>query len=179
MIKLQDILKKPLPKNKWVQVSGTELEAYKEAIIAMIKNAYAPIGGHPNYNHAADISTAGAQAWELIDLDSDPDPDAVSVTKKKSAGKKFVGTGHDGSKPAKRAVVKHKVDLLKKSGYFIEVSGRMLDIMKGSGVKIVDDETVVRKVLKGKDIEWLGKGLYKRKIAGKVYTKMMFGNPRG
>ena len=171
-------MKKPLPKKKWVKVSGADLDAYKEAIVAMIQNAYKSIGGHPNYNHAADISTSGAQAWELIDIDSDPDPDAVNVSKKKNAGTKLVGTGHDGTSDAKRAVVKRKLNLLTKTGYYIEVSGRMLDIMKGSA-PVVKDEKVIRNVLKGKQIIWLGKGLYKRKIGGKIYTKMMFGKPRG
>ena len=177
MIKLLEILKKPLPKKKWVKVTGAELDAYKEEILKLIQNAYAPIGGHPNYNHASDISSKDAQAFELIDIDSDPDPDAVSVTKKKSAGTKFVGTGHDGTKDAKRSVIKHKVNLLKKKGYFIEVSGRMMEIMIGSGVAPVKDLETVKAVLKGKDIKWLEGGKYQRKIGGKVYTKMMFGNP--
>jgi len=177
MIKLVEMVKKPLKKGKWTKLSGSELEAYKDAIIKMIQTAYAPIGGHPNYNHASDITSGDAQVWELIDIDNDPDPDAVSISKKKKAGTKFVGTGHDGSKPAKRAVIKHKVDLLKKSGYFIEVSGKMLDIMQGSGVPPVTDEDLVKRVLKGKTIEWLGDGKYKRKIGSKMYTKMMFGKP--
>ena len=177
MIRLTEILKTDLPKKKWVKLSGAELDSYKEAILKLIQNAYAPIGGHPNYNHSSDISTKDAQAWELIDIDSDPDPDAVSVTKKKRAGTKFVGTGHDGTKDAKRAVIKHKVNLLKKKGYFIEVSGRMMDIMIGSGIAPVKDLETVKAVLKGKDIKWLEGGKYQRKIAGKVYTKMMFGYP--
>ena len=177
MIRLTEILKTELPKKKWVKLSGAELDSYKEAILKLIQNAYAPIGGHPNYNHSSDISTKDAQAWELIDIDSDPDPDAVSVTKKKRAGTKFVGTGHDGTKDAKRAVIKHKVILLKKKGYFIEVSGRMMDIMIGSGIAPVKDLETVKAVLKGKDIKWLEGGKYQRKIGGKVYTKMMFGNP--
>ena len=177
MIKLLEILKKPLPKKKWVKVTGAELDAYKEEILKLIQNAYAPIGGHPNYNHASDISSKDAQAFELIDIDSDPDPDAVSVTKKKSEGTKFVGTGHDGTKDAKRSVIKHKVNLLKKKGYFIEVSGRMMEIMIGSGVAPVKDLETVKAVLKGKDIKWLEGVKYQRKIGGKVYTKMMFGNP--
>ena len=177
MIRLTEILKTELPKKKWVTLSGAELDSYKEAILILIQNAYAPIGCHPNYNHSSDISTKDAQAWELIDIDSDPDPDAVSVTKKKRAGTKFVGTGHDGTKDAKRAVIKHKVNLLKKKGYFIEVSGRMMDIMIGSGIAPVKDLETVKAVLKGKDIKWLEGGKYQRKIGGKVYTKMMFGNP--
>ena len=177
MIRLTEILKTELPKKKWVKLSGAELDSYKEAILKLIQNAYAPIGGHPNYNHASYISTKDAQALELIDIDSDPDPDAVSVTKKKRAGTKFVGTGHDGTKDAKRAVIKHKVNLLKKKGYFIEVSGRMMDIMIGSGIAPVKDLETVKAVLKGKDIKWLEGGKYQRKIGGKVYTKMMFGNP--
>ena len=177
MIRLSELVKKPLPKKKWVKVSGAELDAYKDEILKLIQNAYSAIGGHPNYNHASDISDKDAQAFELIDLDNDPDPDAVSVTKKKRAGTKFVGTGHDGTKDAKRSVIKHKINLLKKKGYFIEVSGRMMEIMIGSGIPPVQSKEIVQAVLKGKDINWLAGGKYQRKIGGKMYTKMMFGNP--
>jgi hypothetical protein len=163
---------------KWKKVKGSVLQKYKDEVLALIQNAYKDIGGHPNYKSASDISTADAQAWELINLDDDPDIDAVNIAKKKKAGTKFVGLGHDGSKAAKSSVIKRKIDLLKKNGYYVEVSGRIFDILKSAGINIIDDERVVRSVLAGKDIKWNNDGTYSRKIGGKTHTKAMMGRPK-
>lgn len=165
-----------LPKDQWKKASGKLLEKYKQEILNLIKTAYSEIGGHPNYTSTSDTSTSDAQVWELIDLDDEPGPDAVGVAKQH--GKKLVGIGHDGTKPAKSAAVKHEVSLLKKSGYYIEVSGRMYDILKSSGIKVVDDEETVRSILKGKNIKWQGDGWYTRDIGGDSHTKIMMGKPK-
>ena len=67
---------------------------------------------------------------------------------------------------------------LKQSGYFVEVSGVLKDILKAKGAPIVTDEEVIRKVLKGKEIELNDNGSYQREIGGKVFTKMLMGNPK-
>ncbi len=185
MIKLKDILTerdKPqgpaMPKNRWMQLSGSELDKYKKDILKLIKTAYKPIGGHANYKTVADISLDGLQVWHAVDLDNDPEPDAVNIYKKKKHGMKSTGLGHDGSKPAKSSVIKNKIQQLKKSGWFVEVSGRMYDILSSSGVNIVDDEATVQKVLKGKNVTWHGDGWYSRKIGGVMHKKIMMGNPK-
>ena len=165
-----------LPKDQWKKASGKLLDKYKQEILDLIQTAYSELGGHPNYRSTSDISNADAQVWELIDLDNEPGPDAVGVAKQH--GKKLVGIGHDGSSSAKWAVVNREISLLKKSGYYIEVSGRMYDILKSSSVKVVDDEETVRSVLKGKNIKWLGDGWYIRDIGGDSHKKIMMGKPK-
>jgi hypothetical protein len=179
MIKLMDLLNEiNIPKNKWTTIPSSELKDYDEEIFKLISTAYAPIGGHPNYKSPSDVSGNESDAeYEAIDLDDDPEIDAISVMKQKSAGKKLVATGHDDTKPSRSKVVNHKADLLKFNGYFIEVSGKLIDILTAKGVEPIDDEEVVRKVLKGKDIEWLGNGKYKREIGGKLFTKTLMGKP--
>jgi len=179
MIKLVDLLNEiDILKNKWVTIPASELKDYSEEIFKLIDNAYAPIGGHPNYKSANDVSGSESDAeYEVIDLDDDPEIDAVSAAKPKPAGKKFVATGHDGSSAAKSNVVNHKASQLKAGGYFVEVSGKIKDIFKAKGVEPINDEELVRKVLKGKEIEWLGNGEYKREIGGKVFTKSLMGKP--
>ena len=179
MIKLIDLLNEiDIPKNKWVTIPASELKDYSEEIYKLIDNAYAPIGGHPNYKSSDNVTGRESEAeYEVIDLDNDPEIDAISVTKNKAAGKKFVATGHDNTKASRSKVVNHKADKLKSSGYFIEVSGKLVDILIAKGVEPIDNEEIVRKVLKGKDIEWLGNGQYKRKIGGKLFTKSLMGKP--
>ena len=171
-------LNENLPKGRWVDLDANEQGEYAENIFDLIKTAYSSIGGHSNYKSSDDVVGAeGGADYEVINLDDDPDIEAVSVTKKKSAGEKFVATGHDGSKIAKSAVVNHKADELKKPGHFIEVSGRIKDILLGKGVPMVTDEVTIERALKGKDIKMNKDGSYRRKIAGKWHEKILLGNP--
>ena len=123
MIKLIDLLNEiDIPKNTWKPFSGNDIENIEKDILSLIQNAYGPIGGHPNYKSVSDL--AGSD-YEVIDLDDDPQPDALNIYKKKPAGMKSVGMGHDGSKKAKSSVIKNKVGKLKSRGWFAEVSGKM------------------------------------------------------
>lgn len=174
-IKNNPLLQEDLPKNKWVNLNPDEIDQYKEEIIELIKNAYKEIGGHPNYNSPNDVSSS--EDYEVINIDADPEPDAVSVGKTRPFGKKLVATGHDGSKEAKSAVINHKAQQLKSKGFYIEVSGRIKDILIAKGVPIISDEATIRKVLDGKRINMNPDGSYERNIGGKIYTKILLGNP--
>lgn len=172
----QLFLEVALEKNKWSSIPKNELEDYKEMLFDLIQNAYGSIGGHSNIKSADDIGSEGDE-FDIINLDDDPDPDAVTIAKRREGGKKFVATGHDGSSQAKSAVVNHKAAELKHPGYYIEASGRMAEILVAKGVAIVTDEDVVRKVLKGKELEWHGDGSYTREIGGEKKVKVLLGKP--
>lgn len=176
-IKLKPLLELT-PKNKWVTVKGKELVQYKQDIFDLIQNAYKNIGGHAKFKSSGDISNKDTQFFHAIDLDDKPDPEAVRVMKKKPAGNKLVATGHDGSNDSKRAAVKYTGQLLKKRGYYIEVSGKMYEILKSLGTHEITDKKTVEDVLYNEKINWLGDGWYERNIGGKVYKKIMMGYPK-
>lgn len=167
-----------LTKGKWQPVPSSELKDYQDEIFTLISNAYAPIGGHPNVNSPSDIGPEVGDLFTVIDLDNDPEPDAVTVTKNRAGGTKHVAMGHDSTSPAKSAAVNHTANSLKNSGHYIEVSGKILDILKAKGVAVVDDEETVRKALKGKEIVWHGDGSYDRVIGGQKHRKVMMGKPK-
>lgn len=169
-------LTKILLEQSWRPLSSAEIADDKEELFKLIDNAYAPLGGHPNVTGPDDIKSAGDN-YSVIDLDDDPEDDATVTYKNRAGGKKLVAMGHDGTKPARSAAVAKTVDDLSKKGYYIEVSGKILDILKSKGVAIVDDEETVRKALKGKDIKWNGDGTYDRKLGAKIHTKVMMGKP--
>ena len=170
-------LTKILLENNWRPLTSSEVENDKDELFKMIDNAYGPLGGHPNGTNPNDIDSA-ADGYIVINLDDDPEDDATIMTKQRSGGTKLVGMGHDGSKPAKSAAVAKTVSSLNKNGYYIEVSGKILDILKAKGVAIVDDEDTVRKALKGKEIVWHGDGSYDRVIGSKKIRKVMMGKPK-
>ena len=78
---------------------------------------------------------------------------------------------------SKRSVVKHKIDRLKKPGFYIEVSGRIKDILVSANVPQVKDKATIEKALPGKEIMMNDDGSYRRKIGGKFYEKVMMGTP--
>ena len=170
-------LLKILLENNWRPLSSAEVQDDQDELFKMIDTAYAPLGGHPNVTNPGDVTSA-ADNYEVIDLDDDPEDDAVVMTKQRAGGTKLVGMGHDNTKPAKSAAVAKTVSDLNKNGYYIEVSGKILDILKAKGVAIVDDEETVRAALKGKDIVWHGDGSYDRVLGGEKHRKVMMGKPR-
>jgi|TARA_R110000796_G_scaffold176105_1_gene293014 hypothetical protein len=165
-----------LLENNWRPLSSSEIEDEKEELFDLINRAYAPLGGHPNLTGPNDVTTAGDN-YSVVDLDDDPENDATVTYKNRPGGQKLVAMGHDGSKPARSAAVSKTVSDLNKNGFYIEVSGTILDILKAKGVAIVDDEATVKSALKGKDIKWHGDGSYDRNLGGKVHRKVMMGKP--
>jgi hypothetical protein len=166
------------PKDKWVDLPSDQKSEYAEDIFDLINTAYSPIGGNLNYKSAADVLGAEIDAdYEVINIDDDPDPEALIAYKDKEAGKKLTAMGHDGSKEAKSLSLNRLADMLKKPGYYLEVSGKLQDILLAKGAPVVKDQELVQKVLKGKKLEFNDDGTYQRYIGGEKYTKTLLGKP--
>lgn len=165
-------------KNKWAYLTDAEKEEFAQEIFDLINNAYADIGGNPNYKSPNDVYNAeGDASYMVIDVDEDPDFDAVKITKKKPGGDKSVGMGHDGGREAKSAAVNITALMLKQPGHYVEVSGKLKDILIAKGVPVVTDKETIEKVMKGKDITMNDDGTYSREIGGERHTKTLMGNP--
>jgi len=176
-------------KGKWVKVKDLKKdpELAKE-LFDLIQNAYKKIGGNLNIRSPYDLMKGDISLIQAIDIDSDPDADAVRLSKKSASGTKFVGSGHDDSDVAKGELTQKIASNLKKRGFYAELSGALAHIMLTRyGIHSVDDEKTVRKVLKGKEIEWVGPhpegkypqsaGWYYRIIGGERHLKIMLGLP--
>lgn len=172
------LLQEEFPGDKWVDLSDKEKEEYASDIFNLINTAYAPIGGNLNYKSEADVLGSEADAdYEVVNIDDDPEPDALISYKEKDAGKKLTAMGHDGSSQAKSKSLNHMADLLKKPGYYLEVSGKLQDILLAKGAPVVKDKDLIQKVLKGKKLEFNEDGTYKRVIGGEAHTKTLLGKP--
>ena len=155
-------------------------------IFDMIQTAYASIGGHAEIKTPSDVMTNTEWTyWEGIDIHNDPDFDIVFFGQHTKYGLKFSGIGHDGTSDAKRAYLQNRAAALKKSGYYIEVSDKLAQILINKyGVPIVDDQDTVEEVL-GKKVKWLGNipgddsyGWYERSIGGDPHAKILVGRPK-
>jgi len=167
-----------LPRDKWVDLAADEKAEYAKDIFDLINTAYAPIGGNLNYKSAADVLGAEADAdYEVINIDDDPEPDALISYKEKEAGKKLTAMGHDGEPISKSKSLNRMASLLKEPGYYLEVSGKLQDILLAKGAPVVKDQELIQKVLKGKKLEFNEDGTYQRFIGGEKHTKTLLGKP--
>lgn len=177
-LKNNPLLQEEFPKDKWIGLNNKEKAEYANDIFDLINTAYAPIGGNINYKSAADVLGAEGDAdYEVINIDADPEPDAVSAYKKTPSGNKLTALGHDGSSQAKSKTINHYADLLRQKGYYLEVSGKIKDILLSKGAPVVSDPELIKKVLKGKSIELNDDGTYQRFIGGQKHTKILLGKP--
>jgi len=185
------------PKDQWTDVPVADIAAARDALnidlsdelYSLVDNAYKGIGGHYDYQSAADIP-GNDDDWLAMDWDEDPEPDVLRVGRRQPHGVKLTAAGHDGQAQSKRAYVQKTIELMNTPGYYAEMSKRIADIMISAGTAYVDDPDLVQKVLgPSKPIQWIGdhpegkypeyKGWYRRPIGGRPgVLKIMFGSPR-
>jgi len=169
---------KGFKKGSWEYLTDKEKSEFADEIFTLIDNAYAPLGGNPNYQSPSNVDGSEGDAnYLVIDFDDDPEFDAVVVDKSKASGVKGAAMGHDGSKPARSLAVNFLAIMLKNKGHYIEVSGKIKDILIAKGVPVVTDKETIQKVMKGKNIEMNDDGTYQRYLGGEKHTKTLMGNP--
>lgn len=155
----------------------------------LISTAYAEIGGHAKVKSPDDVfADPNWNWWEGVDIHGTTDFDIVMFGSKTKYGVKFSGVGHDGSREAKRAYIESRAEDLVKPGYYIEVSGKLAEILISKyRCPVVNDEAKVEKIM-GRDLDWKGKcpddpnmpgdGWYVREIGGHLHAKIMLGRPK-
>ena len=73
------------------------------------------------------------------------------------------------------------IQLCKSSGWFLEASLKMEEIMKSSGAPVVTDEEKIQAIVgPDKKVEFVGDGYYTRSLSmvDKRITKRIYGKPR-
>jgi|TARA_R110002020_G_scaffold13311_3_gene48179 hypothetical protein len=194
MIKLLDILNEiDYPKGKYIQVTdSSELQDIQDQVFDLIQNAYASIGGHVKFKSPSDVLDPNLNYWKVADIDADPELDVASFGKNTNYGVKHTGMGHDGNKANIKSLLKHKTNLLKSPGNYVELSGPAhRAFVEIGGAPTVDNEETVMDILGPKraaETTWhgahptdpskKGNGWYTRTIGGKKLTKTIAGIPR-
>ena len=165
------------PKNVWVVRKLTDLDDdVLQELWAMYEHTYKEIGLIVN---SLSELTGKYKISLLIDVDKDPFPDAFVIYKETLFGKKAVLSGSDGTKPAKSALVKHKISSLKTKGWYVEASGRMASILSSNGINVVSEKDDVERVL-NKKVKWLNdNGKYERSLRSSMtVVKQLYGLPK-
>jgi hypothetical protein len=176
-------------RNKPVEFDPTKHPELSSEFFDLISTAYQEIGGHVKIKNPNDVfADPDWNWWEGVDLHGTQDFDLIMFGSKTKYGVKFAGVGHDGTSKAKRAYIESRGRDLMKPGYYIEVSGKLAEILISQyNCPQVKDEKDVEKVL-GKKVEWKGKcpddpnlpgdGWYVRIIGGHPHAKIMLGKPK-
>jgi hypothetical protein len=175
-------------RNVSVEFNPQEHPEIDEELFDLIKKAYSEIGGHAKIKSPKDIlKNTEWNYWVGQDIHNDPDFDLIIFGSKTPYGIKFSGIGHDGTKDAKRTALGIMSTKSNEIGHFMEVSGKMADIMiKKFGANPINDKEKVEKIL-GKSVKWIGHsndqeysyidGWYMRKIGDHFHTKILVGKP--
>jgi hypothetical protein len=173
-------------RNKVVKFDYKKYPELADEFFDLISVAYKELGGHAKIKSPSDVfADPDWNYWEGVDLHGTQDFDMIMFGKKTKFGVKYSGVGHDGSSDAKRSYISAKGAELKNLGYYLEVSGKIANIlMKDYAVPVVTDQATVEKVL-GKPVEWIGNkpgeqgtGWYSRKLGNDKHDKILLGRPK-
>jgi len=170
-----------IPSNKWVDYDLKKIDPDgMKHIWDMYSFSYT--------NQGLDFSASNWQemqskykATALKDIDNDKEPDAFIIYKNTPFGNKLSLAGTNGKHEAKKEVVKKLIQLVNTSGWFIEASKKMEDIMSSVNAPAVTDPEKIKQIVGGeKDVEVLDNGYYTRKLSkvDKRITKRIYGKPK-
>lgn len=173
-------------RNKTIKFDALKYPELAGEFFDLISIAYSEIGGHAKIKSPNDVfSDPDWNYWEGIDIHGDNNFDMIMFGQKTQYGIKYSGVGHDGSSPAKRAYISARGKELQKIGYYLEVSGKIAEILlEKYDVPVVTDIKVIEKVL-GKKVDFIGtkegmpgNGWYTRLLGGHNHDKILLGRPR-
>ena len=175
MIRLKQLITENFPKRKYIRLSSSELNTYKDDLYDLIFNAYKSKGGYSGMKNASDIASGDINVWLAADIDNDPQLDVTIGGKQKPSGTKLVVMGQDGSPEAKRNAIQQMKRLLRKRGFYSEMD---MELAQKFNAPIVKDESLIRSVIQKSDIKFIGDGTYTRNIDGIQRTKVLVGMPK-
>lgn len=173
-------------RNKTIKFDAKKYPELAGEFYDLISTAYAEIGGHAKIKSPSDVfSDPDWNYWEGVDIHNDNNFDMIMFGQKTKYGIKYSGVGHDGSSPAKRAYISARGTELQRLGYYIEVSGKIAEILlEKYDVPVVTDKATIEKVL-GKDVDFIGtmkgmpgNGWYSRILGGQTHNKILLGRPK-
>lgn len=180
IIKLTDLVNETFAdkydKNKYIQLTPKDVADYSEDLFNIIAAAYKDKGGHFEFKTPQDIINTDLNYWIASDVDLDPNADLTIAGKTTNFGTKVTTIGQDGGSEAKRSVVTKLLSLMKTRGFYAEMDE---ELAIKFGLTPIEDESIISKVLAGKDVEFTGNGKYIRSISGvKPKEKVLVGIPK-
>jgi hypothetical protein len=170
-----------IPSGKWIDIDLKKIAADDmRDMWQMYTTSYLKQGLDLSASNWRELQ-AKYKATTLKDVDNDHQPDCFIIYKETPYGNKISLLGTNGKSQAKSDVVHRVVDLTKKSGWYVEASKKMEDILRGSGAPVVTDPKKIQAIVgPAKHVEVLDNGYYTRELSkvDKRITKRIYGKPR-
>lgn len=118
------------------------------------------------------------KATFLIDVDNDQIPDAFIIYRNTKFGNKLALLATNGKREAKRKIINKVFELLHSSGWYIEASRRMEEILSKTDINVITNNRDILNIIpKASSID--DAGYYQRFLSkvDKVIVKRLYGNP--
>lgn len=170
-----------LTKNKWeVLLSTTDKIEAGGDLTDLVKNAYSNTPKGSLVNSLRDVIPSD---WHVIDWDKDPDIDSCIFYRDPRpgetwSGEKIQGIGHDSQRQSKDKAISKLVDLLNRSGWWIESSDALRHVIKKNGLVPLTDEEFLKKLFGDPELKMISPGEYQRHLPdGTTIEESVFGNP--
>lgn len=165
---------------EWTDISLHDLTDEELANIwDMYTKTYGGQGMDFSADHMYELKTK-YNATLLKDVDSDGFADAFMIYRATKWGNKIALLGTNDKKEAKKELITKLIELVNVTGWFIEASKKLEDILNDVNAPVIDNWQMIEDVV-GKDKEPIqtGDGYYTRKLskADKRITKRMYGIP--
>jgi hypothetical protein len=162
-------------KNKWLQLIKTDNDEVRKNLYVLIDNSYGLLGAHSKIDYN-DLFKDNIH-WEAIDTDADPAIDAVVFSRKTVNGMQIIGVGHDGVKSSRSALLNKLKTILSRPGYYMEVSGHMINTLHKLSTPYLSSEEDVKILYP--NIKWNdSEGSYTRDAGnGQQHEMVLFGRP--
>lgn len=178
---LQNVLEVDLPINKW---EDFDLKSLSDEDLKTIWNMYTSSYAAQGLEFSADDYKELQQKYKAVylkDIDSDTIADAFIVYKETPFGNRISLLGTNNKPAAKSDVVKQIIKLVNTTGWFIEASKKMEDIMKSSNAPVIYNKDVILAIAGNKDVKLLDDGYYERKLSKSPIriVKRLYGKPKG
>lgn len=162
-------------KKTWYLLDNKEVLKVSDDVIELVQTAYKNTQDGSHINSKDDMLRS--TDWFLIDWDELPDVDAVIFGRKTKFGVKVQGIGHDGDPISKDLVINKLVNILKKSGYYIESSHKVENILYKNDVPYIKSEDLLNSIYPNSNLKMIGdKGKYTRELQnGRIINETTFG----
>lgn len=178
---VESVLEIKLPTNVWKDFNLASLANEDiDVLWDMYTSTYSKAGLDFSANDAKELQSK-YKAVYLEDVDGDSVADAFIIYKPTQFGNKISLLGTNDKKEAKKELLGKLFRLLKTSGWFIEASAKMEDILSARPeINVVTDDEVIRGLVGHKGLEIMDNGYYKRKLdkVDKLIVKRLYGKPK-
>lgn len=154
---------------------------YRDEIFDILQKAYS----HPSIGGYGKLTSGSQEEATAIKSDIESSLIKASIRNgkitavalyKKSAGRKCIASGTDGTKQGLLDFKKNKLEDIKQERAWAEVSGKPEAIMRALGAPVVPSEQAA--YLLDKEVTIIDKERYSRKIGGKEADKVIIGFPK-